>query len=157
MLAQLDNIEKCLVAGQDCSEEGMEEYNCQKEGKEDKVCLWRNALTVARIYDKIMRYTLFLNAMNAQYDAIKNINGNAQILEYDATENASKEKKSSSAEIYLNSETNVASYHEITTVKSYRLCHGSPAERAEFRRISVRLISASRANNCRSILRSKRL
>lgn len=118
MLAQLDNIEKCLVAGQDCSEEGMEEYNCQKEGKEDKVCLWRNALTAARIYDKIMRYTLFINAMNAQYDAIKNINGNAQILEYDAAENASKEEKSSSAEIYLNSETNVASYHEITTVAS---------------------------------------
>ena len=48
-------------------------------------------------------------------------------------------------------------YYEITTVKSYRLCHGSPAERTEFRRIAVRLISASRANNCRSILRSKRL
>ncbi|MCI7486545.1 MAG: hypothetical protein MSB80_03565 [Alphaproteobacteria bacterium] len=118
MLAQLDNIEKCLVAGQDCSEEGLEEYNCQKEGKEDKVCLWRNALTAVRIYDKIMRYTLFLNAMNAQYDAIKNINGNAQVLEYDAAENASGEKKSSSAEIYLNSETNVASYHEITTIAS---------------------------------------
>lgn len=117
MLAQLDNIEKCLVAGQDCSEEGLEEYNCQKEGKEDKVCLWRNALTAVRIYDKIMRYTLFLNAMNAQYDAIKNINGNAQVLEYDA-EDASGKQKRSSAEIYLNSKTNVASYHEVTTIAS---------------------------------------
>lgn len=118
MLAQLDNIEKCLVAGQDCSEEGLEEYNCQKEGKEDEVCLWRNALTAVRIYDKIMRYTLFLNAMNAQYDAIKNINGNAIVLEYDAAEDKSGEKKSSSAEIYLNRETKVASYHKTITVAS---------------------------------------
>lgn len=118
MLAQLDNIEKCLVAGQDCSEEGLEEYNCQKEGKEDEVCLWRNALTAVRIYDKIMRYTLFLNAMNAQYDAIKNINGNAIVLEYDAAEDKSGEKKSSSAEIYLNRETKVTSYHKTITVAS---------------------------------------
>lgn len=118
MLAQLDNIEKCLVAGQDCSEEGLEEYNCQQEGKEDKVCLWRNALTAVRIYDKIMRYTLFLNAMNAQYDAIKNINGNARVLEYDAAENKSGEKKNSSAETYLNRETKVASYHKTITVAS---------------------------------------
>ena len=31
MLAELDNIEKCLVAGEDCSEQGMEQYNCQQD------------------------------------------------------------------------------------------------------------------------------
>ncbi len=87
MLAELDNIEKCLVAGEDCSEQGLEQYNCQSptEGEEDKVCLWRNALTAVRIYDKIMRYNEFLVAMNAQFDSVRLINTNVQIREYEGS------------------------------------------------------------------------
>ena len=53
ILAELDTIERCLVAGEDCSEEGLEQYNCQSDGTEDEVCIWRNALTAVRLYDKI--------------------------------------------------------------------------------------------------------
>ena len=98
MLAELDNIEKCLVAGEDCSEQGMEQYNCQQDGAEDKVCIWRNALTAGRIYDKIMRYNEFLSAMNAQYNAVRGINSLAKVREFEEdneSENSSGGEKQS--------------------------------------------------------------
>lgn len=109
MLVELDNIEKCLVAGEDCSEEGMEQYNCQKDGSEDKVCLWRNALTAVRIYDKIMRYNEFLTAMNAQYNAVKSINQRAKIKEFkkETKSSAAEEKYFSTPNKYVRFETTV--------------------------------------------------
>ena len=82
MMAQLDKIENCLVAGEDCTEMGLGSKDCQSEGKEDKVCIWNNALAAVRIYDKIMRYNEFLTAMNAQYNAVRSIGGTAKIKEY---------------------------------------------------------------------------
>ncbi len=108
MLVELDNIEKCLVAGEDCSEEGMEQYNCQTEDTEDKVCLWRNALMAVRIYDKIMRYNEFLTAMNAQYNAVKSINQRAKIKEF------KKETKSSAIEEKYSNTTNKYARFEST-------------------------------------------
>ena len=82
MLAELDNIEKCIVAGEDCSSVGMSSYNCQSGGEEDDACLWRNALMAVRIYDKIMQYNEFLLAMKTQLDAVRSIGGNVKIREY---------------------------------------------------------------------------
>lgn len=100
MLAELDNIEKCLVAGEDCSEQGMEQYNCQQDGAEDKVCIWRNALTAGRIYDKIMRYNEFLSAMNAQYNAVRGINSLAKVREFEE-DNESKNSSGGEKQSYL--------------------------------------------------------
>ncbi len=94
ILAELDTIEKCLVAGEDCSEEGLEQYNCQTNGTEDEVCIWRNALTAVRLYDKIMRYNEFLVAMNSQYNAVRSIGGTAKIREAEE-KNDEKGKKQS--------------------------------------------------------------
>lgn len=117
MLAELDKIEKCLVAGEDCSEAGMEEYNCQKDGTEDKVCLARNALTAARIYDKIMRYNQFLSAMNAQYDAVRSINKGIKVLEFEADEK-DKKKESSVEDLYLAQPVKTAEKMSVRTVAS---------------------------------------
>lgn len=111
MLVELDNIEKCLVAGEDCSEEGMEQYNCQKEDTEDKVCLWRNALTAVRIYDKIMRYNEFLTAMNAQYNAVKSINQRAKIKEF-----KKEEKNSSANERYFGTQNKYVRFESTVTM-----------------------------------------
>lgn len=92
MMAQLDKIENCLVAGEDCTEMGLGSKDCQSEGKEDKVCIWNNALAAVRIYDKIMRYNEFLTAMNAQYNAVRSIGGTAKIKEY--VEEKKSEKQS---------------------------------------------------------------
>lgn len=86
MLAELDNIEKCIVAGEDCSSVGMESYNCQTSETEDDACLWRNALVAVRIYDKIMQYNEFLLAMKVQLDAVRSIGGNVKIREFEKKE-----------------------------------------------------------------------
>lgn len=101
ILAELDTIEKCLVAGEDCSEEGLEQYNCQiagtdqTKGTEDEVCIWRNALTAVRLYDKIMRYNEFLVAMNSQYNAVRSIGGTAKIREAEEKTDEKGKKQSS--------------------------------------------------------------
>lgn len=82
MFAQLDNIEKCLVLGEKCEEEELQEYNCQSGDTEDKVCLWRNALTAVRIYDRLMRYNEYLTAMLAQMNATDNVGFYAIPKEY---------------------------------------------------------------------------
>lgn len=96
-LVELDKIEKCIVGGQDCSGLGMEQYNCQKDGQEDEVCLWNNNLKVANIYDSIMRNIEYLGILEAQYQAVMAIGRRPEILEY--IEEETKEKKSSAIEI----------------------------------------------------------
>lgn len=83
MFAQLENIEKCLVLGENCDEEELQEYNCQSKDTEDKVCLWRNALTAVRIYDRLMRYNEYLTAMLAQMNATDNVGFYALPKEYE--------------------------------------------------------------------------
>lgn len=100
MMAQLDKIENCLVAGEDCTELGLGSKDCQSEGKEDKVCIWNNALAAVQIYDKIMRYNEFLTAMNAQYNAVRSIGGTAKIKEY--VEEKKSEKQSFLEDKYQN-------------------------------------------------------
>lgn len=90
MMAQLENIENCLVAGENCTDLGLGNKDCQSEDKEDKVCIWNNALAAVRIYDKIMRYNEFLTAMNAQYNAVRSIGGTAKIKEYVEDKKSSK-------------------------------------------------------------------
>lgn len=105
MVAELDNIEKCIVAGEDCSSAGMESYNCQSGDKEDDACLWRNALMAVRIYDKIMQYNEFLLAMKTQLDAVSAIGNNVKIREYKKEE---EEKTSFLNEQYKNQNIQVA-------------------------------------------------
>ena len=96
-MAELDKIEKCIVGGEDCSETGMEEYNCQKDGQEDEMCLWRNSLTVAQIYDMIMRYNEYIGILEAQYNTVLSIGNRPEILEY-IEEDSKKSKKKSALE-----------------------------------------------------------
>ncbi len=109
MLAQLDNIEKCIVAGEDCSAEGLESYNCQKENTEDELCLWRNALLAVRIYDKIMRYNEFLVSMNAQYESVRSIGDDVKIRSFEAKKEAEKQNVSSADDVINNLPSNVIS------------------------------------------------
>lgn len=102
MITELDNIERCIVAGEDCSEQGMEQYNCQQSpesaeaagdgGNEDNLCLWRNAVTAVSLYDKIMRYNEFLIAMNAQYQAVKGIDERVAIMKFTDLEEDQKKR-----------------------------------------------------------------
>ncbi len=134
ILAELDTIERCLVAGEDCSEEGLEQYNCQSDGTEDEVCIWRNALTAVRLYDKIMRYNEFLIAMNAQYNAVRSIGGTAKIREYEEKEDE-KGKKHSSLGLYpetsklaLNSASRVITIKEASIEENFDTLDGAGLE-----------------------------
>lgn len=120
----IPNIEKCLVAGNRssdsttaCSEQGLEDFNCLKtdengETKEDKICLWRNALNVARIYDQIMRYNEFIYGMNVQYQAVRRLNGEVEIMEYedeDKSSSSGSEQKNSLNDVYYDENLLMAS------------------------------------------------
>lgn len=108
MLAELDTIEKCLVAGEKCDELGMEDQDCQGSNKEDEMCMWRNALMAARIYDKIMRYNIFLAEMKAEYEAAHSIDNIAKIKEY--KEEKKEKKESSLEETYFDKTEKIASF-----------------------------------------------
>lgn len=111
MLAELNTIEKCLVAGEKCDELGMNDQNCQKSDSEDKMCMWRNALSAVRIYDKIMRYNVFLTELNAEYKAAHSIDNIAKIKEYDSTNK--EEKESSLIEPYFDKTEKIASFKKV--------------------------------------------
>lgn len=96
-LIELDKIEKCVSGGDGCDGMGMEQYNCQKDGQEDELCLWRNSVAVAEIYDTIMRNIEYLGVLEAQYQAVMAIGKRPEILEY--IEEEAKKNKSSSLEI----------------------------------------------------------
>lgn len=119
----IPNIEKCIVAGNRstdgnvCDEQGLEEFNCLKTDengntKEDKMCLWRNALNVARIYDQIMRYNEFIYGMNVQYQAVRRLNGEVEIMEYEDENKSSSsgsEQQNSLNDVYYDENLQMAS------------------------------------------------
>lgn len=81
MISQLDLIKKCVIEGDDeeCKNQGLEEYNCQKdETTEDEMCYRRNMLMVAQIYDTIMKYNEYLIALRSQYEAVRAIGSSAK-------------------------------------------------------------------------------
>lgn len=103
MVLQISLVEQCFMQGEYCNLIGMIGCEPSKDGgsgissssaqpteaeetDEDKVCHWKTALQVARMYDKIMRYNEMLIYMQSQYEAIANIDKIARIK-------ASKEDK----------------------------------------------------------------
>lgn len=94
MVLQVSLVEQCFMQGNYCDLIGMigcepsadgeqtassEQPSGEESSEEDKVCYWKTALQVARIYDKIMRYNEMLIYMQAQYEAVSGINITAKI------------------------------------------------------------------------------
>ena len=99
-LEELDKIERCISGGDGCEETGMEQYNCQKDGQEDEMCLWRNSLTVANIYDMMMRNIEYLSVLEAQYEAVLSIGKRPEILKYVDEKDKDKDKQSSILDLH---------------------------------------------------------
>ena len=107
MISQLDLIKKCVIEGDDeeCKNQGLEEYNCQKdEGAEDEMCYRRNMLMVAQIYDTIMKYNEYLIAMRSQYEAVRAIGSSVK-----PEEPADKKSKTTSLSNYIEDTVGYAS------------------------------------------------
>lgn len=85
MVDTLNMLETCMTQGkeEECSQLGLSEYNCLGDEKEEETCYWNNALRVARLYDKIMRYNEYLISMQAEYRAVLELDEKAQIREYE--------------------------------------------------------------------------
>lgn len=126
MVLQISLVEQCFMQGEYCSLIGMigcepskdggntmpssstEQPTEAEENDEDKVCHWKTALQVARMYDKIMRYNEMLVYMQAQYDAIMGIDRIARIR-------AAKEEKGA---FLMDKYLPQKSYHASQTVSS---------------------------------------
>lgn len=104
-LAQLDLIKECVILGntEKCQAEGLEQYNCQKDGAEDEMCYRRNMLLVADIYDTIMKNNEYLMAMRAQYEAVRALGDGVKPKSFD------KKAKKTSFSIYHEETMNYAS------------------------------------------------
>ena len=95
-LKQLEQIESCILRGEDCEAAGFKaEENCENsKEQEDELCLWRANLMVAQLYDQMMWYNEFLAAMQAQYQAVMGIGTQVKIREYQEE----KQEKDANAE-----------------------------------------------------------
>ena len=96
-MTQFNYVEQCLIAGNQTDSSGVQKINdaCSKTGledcsgtgegeeaeKEERMCLWRNAVLGVRLYEQFMVYNEYLAAMMAQYDAVQAIDGVAHIRE----------------------------------------------------------------------------
>ena len=96
LITQFNYVEECLLAGNQTDDSGVQKISdaCRKTGledcsgtggseeeqeKEDRMCLWRNAVLATRLYEQFMVYNEFLMAMSAQYDAVAAIDNVAFI------------------------------------------------------------------------------
>ena len=96
LVTQLNYVEQCLLAGNQTDDSGLQKISdaCRKTGledcsgsgateeekeKEDKMCLWRNAVLAARLYEQFMIYNEYLMAMMGEYNAVNGINNKAFI------------------------------------------------------------------------------
>jgi len=85
MVDTLNMLETCMTQGkeEECSQLGLSEYNCLDGEKEEETCYWNNALRIARLYDKIMRYNEYLISMQAEYRAVMELDDLAKIRDYE--------------------------------------------------------------------------
>lgn len=95
LITQFNYVEQCLLAGNQTDDSGLQTISdaCRKTGlddcsgtgssedqeKEDRMCLWRNAVLATRLYEQFMVYNEYLMALMAQYDAVGSIDNIAFI------------------------------------------------------------------------------
>lgn len=141
LVTQLNYVEECLLSGNQTDDSGSQKISeaCRKTGledcsgtgdteaekeKEDKMCLWRNAVLAARLYEQFMIYNEYLMAMMGEYNATNGINNkafirNAKDSVYGTGKEGSGQKDSSLLTDQIKSQLNKTKAIRVTNFSVY--------------------------------------